>query len=129
MTLQNIYRTLHILTANYRISSLPKQDKLNISITYYDAIRQNFLTEWSDYKEYRLTHIVCLDALSLAGNKVLLQCMPEGKKRIDLSTLPKIIRKMTVDWSAQGSLKYLKGMSGSKTLASDLIEQMKIRNT
>jgi DNA sulfur modification protein DndB len=124
VTLQNVYRTLHLLTADYRISSLSKHEKLTIALTYYDAIRHNFSTEWSDYKEYRLTHIVCLDALSLAGHKVLLQCMAEGKKHVELAAIPKFIKKLSVDWSAQGPLKYLKGMSGSRTLASDLKEQM-----
>lgn len=124
VTLQNVYRTLHLLTADYRISSLSKQEKLTIALTYYDTIRQTFITEWSTYKEYRLTHIVCLDALSIVGHQVLLRCMTEGKKHVDLASIPKYIKKLSVDWSAQGPLKYLKGMSGSRTLASDLKEQM-----
>jgi DNA sulfur modification protein DndB len=127
VTLQNVYRTLHLLTADYRISSLAKQEKLTIALTFYDTIRQTFLTEWSDYKEYRLTHIVCLDALSMAGHQVLLNCMPEGKKHVDLTAIPKYIKKLSVDWSAQGPLRYLKGMSGSRTLASDLKEQMLLK--
>ncbi|MNO35869.1 hypothetical protein D3C76_259260 [compost metagenome] len=124
VTLQNLYRTLHLLTADYRISSLSKEEKLSIALTYYEAIQKKFTEEWSNYKEYRLTHIVCLDALSIAGHEVLIKCMPEGKKHIELLSISKYVHKLSVDWSAQGALRYLKGMSGSRTLAIDLKEQM-----
>ncbi|MCZ8514974.1 DGQHR domain-containing protein [Paenibacillus filicis] len=124
VTLQNVYRTLHLLTADYRISSLSKEEKLTVALTYFDTIRQTFSSEWSDYKGSRLTHIVCLDALSMAGNHVLLKCMIERKKHIDLTAIQKHVKRLSLDWSAQGPLKYLKGMSGSRTLATDLKEQM-----
>ncbi|KWX88634.1 hypothetical protein AMQ83_05540 [Paenibacillus riograndensis] len=124
VTLQNLYRTLHLLTADYRISSLSKEEKLIIALTYYETIQKKYAEEWSDYKDFRLTHIVCLDALSIAGHDVLLKCMKAGKKQVDLSLIPKYIHKLSVDWSAQGALRYLKGMGGSRTLAIDLKEQM-----
>lgn len=119
VTLQNVYRTLHLLTANYQISSLSKEEKLAVAIVYYDSIRKHYPVEWDEYKGYRLTHIVCLDALSLAGHQVLLKCLG-GKKHIDLSMIQKYVKRLSVDWSAQGPLKYLKGLSGSRTLANDL---------
>lgn len=121
VTLQNVYRTLHLLTAHYRLSSLPKEQKLAVAIAYFDTIRQCFVTEWENYKEFRLTHIVCLDALSMAGSSVLLECLPEGKKQV---IVQKYVKRLAMDWSAQGPLRYLKGMSGSKTLSVDLRDQM-----
>lgn len=81
-------------------------------------------TEWADYNEYRLTHIVCPDALSIAGNHVLTKFILEGKLGFDLGAIQKHVKKLSIDWSAQGPLKYLKNMSGSRTLSTDLKEQM-----
>jgi DNA sulfur modification protein DndB len=125
VTLQNLYRTLHLLTADYRLSSFKKEEKLMIAMTYFSSIRDTFPEDWSDYKGSRLTHIVCLDALSMAGNFVLLKCLHETKKQIDLSHIPRSVKRLDkMDWSANGPLKYLKGLNGSKTLSIDLKDIM-----
>ncbi|WP_289142737.1 DGQHR domain-containing protein [uncultured Brevibacillus sp.] len=124
ITLQNLYRTLHFLTADHLISNLSKEEKLAIAMSYYDTIRQKFSDEWNDYKSYRLTHIVCLDALSIAGNQVLPKYIAEGKKYLDLAAIQRIVNRLSLDWSAEGPLKYLKGLSGSRALATNLKDQM-----
>jgi DNA sulfur modification protein DndB len=105
VTLQNVYRTLHHLTADYRISSLSKEEKLAVAMTYYDTIRQTFSSEWLDYKGFRLTHIVCLDALSLAGNHVILKCMPEGKKHVDLTAIQRHVKRLSLDLALERLLQ------------------------
>ncbi|OAB41784.1 DGQHR domain-containing protein [Paenibacillus antarcticus] len=124
VTLQNVYKTLHLLTTDYRLSSMSKEQKLAIAITYFDSIKNSFQQEWDDYKNYRLTHIVCLDALSIAGSEVLLKCISKNTKQIDLSAINKFVTRVSMDWSANGPFKYLKGMGGSRSLSIDLKAQM-----
>lgn len=83
VTLQNLYRTIHLLTADQRVS-----------------------------------------CLTIAGQNVILHCIPEGKKHVDLKLLTVAAQKLVVDWSSQGPLKYIKGMSGSRMLAEDFKDQM-----
>ncbi|OXM83696.1 DGQHR domain-containing protein [Paenibacillus rigui] len=121
VTLQNVYRVLHILTNEPTMSSFSKEEKLNIALTYFLSIRGVLSEEWNDYNEYRLTHIVCLEALSIAGKELLLNCKHKTRKQIDFQNVQKGIGKLkTVDWSVNGPLRYLKGLNGSKTLAMDL---------
>ncbi len=124
VTLQNLYRTLSLLMKHESINVLPKEEKMMLALTYYSAIRDRFIEEWKDYKAYRITHIVSIDALSIAGNYVLNASLKENKKQVDLTAVIKSVNKLSVDWSAEGPLKYVKGLSGSKKLAEDLIEQM-----
>ncbi|NRR22793.1 DGQHR domain-containing protein [Brevibacillus sp. MS2.2] len=119
VTLQNLYRSLHYLTSDNLLSSLSKEEKLAASLCYYDTIRQTFSDEWNDYKGYRLVHIVCLDALSIAGRDVLSNCLVNGKKQLDHSEIQRHVKRLSLDWSVEGPLKYLKGISGSRALASN----------
>jgi DNA sulfur modification protein DndB len=120
ITLQNLYRTLNLLTSDVKIASFSKEEKLNMALTYYNGIKENFVEEWNDYKAFKLTHIVSLDALSMAGSSVLGKCLHESQKKINFeSVLKRIQRLSVVDWSSDGSLKYIKGTSGSKSLAAD----------
>ncbi|PZE20500.1 hypothetical protein [Paenibacillus xerothermodurans] len=94
-------------------------------MVYFNAIKEHFTKEWSDYKEYRITHIVCLNALSIAGAQVFSACVAEDKKHIDYSRIVKYVKKLKkLDWSSCGALRYIRGTSGSKTLASELLIQM-----
>ncbi|CAG7610954.1 hypothetical protein PAESOLCIP111_01312 [Paenibacillus solanacearum] len=121
VTLQNIYRLLHILTNDSNISSFSKEEKLNIALTYFRSIQELLTEEWNDYNEYRLSHIVCLEALSLAGKELLLKSKHETRKQIDFQSVQKSINKLkSLDWSVNGPLRYLKGLNGSKSLANDL---------
>ncbi|MDO3679736.1 DGQHR domain-containing protein [Paenibacillus ehimensis] len=125
ITLQNLYRTLHLLSKDPKITYFSKEEKLTMAMQYFNTIKEVFPHEWLDYKEYRLTHIVCLDALSIAGSEVLSKCTTESKRQFDYNGISKAVKKISkIDWSANGPLKYLKGISGSKSLATDLKEQM-----
>jgi DNA sulfur modification protein DndB len=125
VTLQNLYKTLSYLTNDVELQMLNKEEKLNIAMHYFSVIKETFPNEWADYKGYRLSHIVCLDALSMAGSVLLSKSISKGKKRFDQSTINKAIKRLKkIDWSSDGPLKYIKGKNGSKTLASDLLSQM-----
>lgn len=123
ITLQNLYRTLHFLfKKDSELSLLPKEEKLKIALFYYSTIKEVFSVEWLDYSGHRITHIVCLDALSIAAGKVLKNYYLESKKTIDYAKLTKAIYKMKVlDWSSQGPLRFLKGLTSSKSLADELV--------
>ncbi|MGM0715038.1 DGQHR domain-containing protein [Brevibacillus parabrevis] len=124
ITLQNLYRTLYFLTQDPSVSALGKEEKLTIALTYFNIIKEQYSDEWEDYKNHRLTHIVCLDALSLAGSVVIAKCV-SNNKRVDYSSIIKSVKRLQkIDWSVTGNLRYVKGMSGSKTLADDFVAQM-----
>ncbi|WP_290415814.1 hypothetical protein [Paenibacillus polymyxa] len=57
--------------------------------------------------------------------KILLNCKKENSTHVDYQAFMKSIRKLKrIDWSAEGPFKYLKGISGSKTLAIGLYDVM-----
>ncbi|MCY9659521.1 DGQHR domain-containing protein [Paenibacillus chondroitinus] len=125
VTLQNLYRSIELLTKLPHLSSLPKEDKLLLSLVYFNSIKDTFNQEWMDYKEYRITHIVCINALSIAGCELLSRAVSEDKKNIDYAGVSRAVKRLKkFDWSSSGRLKYIKGLSGSKTLAADLAAQM-----
>ncbi|MCK9859618.1 DGQHR domain-containing protein [Paenibacillus sp. ATY16] len=125
ITLQNLYRTLSLLFKDRKLSVFSKEEKLSLAIYYFSQVKELFPSEWIDYKGQRLTHIVCLDALSIAGSQVLASCVQESRKQLELTTASRLIKKLKgIEWSSEGPLKYVKGMSGSRTLASELVEQM-----
>lgn len=124
ITLQNLYRTLHLLTKDPSVSTLSKEEKLAIALTYYNSIKEKYSDEWDDYNSFKLTHIVCLDALSIAGSRLLANCVSDYRK-IDYLTITKTVKKLRkIDWSVDGNLKYVKGINGSKTLADDFVAQL-----
>lgn len=125
VTLQNLYRTLHYLTRNSRLAAFTKEEKLNLAMRFYSAIKELLPEDWADYKGSKLTHIVCIDALSIAGCHVLTMCLHETKRQVDFLAAVQQIRKLSkVDWSTNGPLKYIKGLNGSKSLSGDLKLQM-----
>lgn len=121
VTLQNLYKVLELLTKPGEISSLSKEEKLTLSLIYFNALKEQFNTEWLNYKEYRLTHIVCLNALAIAGADILAAAVTKQQGKIDYNFIHKCIKRLKdMDWGAEGPLKYLKGISGSRILASDI---------
>jgi len=125
ITLQNLYRTLNLLFKDRKLIVLSKEEKLALAIYYFTQVKELFPAEWMDYKGQRLTHIVCLDALSIAGSQVLASCVQESRKQVELAAATRHIKKLKgIEWSSDGPLKYVKGLSGSRTLASELVEQM-----
>lgn len=45
--------------------------------------------DWADYKGSKLTHIVCIDALSMAGCNILTLCLHDSKRQIDYQAVLK----------------------------------------
>lgn len=125
ITLQNLYRTLSLFFKDRRLSVFSKEEKLSLAVFYFSKVKEIFPSQWMDYKGQRLTHIVCLDALSIAGGQVLANCVQEERKQVDLVAVTRHLKKLKgIEWSSEGPLKYVKGLSGSRTLASELVEQM-----
>ncbi|CCC86038.1 hypothetical protein PPM_3101 [Paenibacillus polymyxa M1] len=124
ITLQNLYRTLQYLFKEQKLVAMSNEEKYQIALNYYRYIKDIFSKEWIDYGDYRITHIVCLDALSIAGGKILTKSINE-RGRLDYNLMHKHVKKLvSMNWSSEGPLKYVKGISGSKSLAIDLIDMM-----
>lgn len=122
ITLQNVYNFLLLLIKNTKIAELPKEKILNITLTYFNCIKELLPVEWGDYKQYRLTHIVCLNALAIAGNKIIPSNYNFVSNQLNIKDVTKRMSSIKIfDWSSEGTLKYLKGASGSKLLAEDII--------
>jgi DNA sulfur modification protein DndB len=127
VTLQNLYKLLEILFKPDSLKRLSKEDKLMLVLIYFNNIKELFNKEWLDYKNYRISHIVSLNALAIAGSEILLKIANVDKKNIDYQKIPKYLEKIvSIDWSSNGPLKYIKGLSGSKALAIDLVSLSKI---
>ncbi|MFK4391101.1 hypothetical protein CN563_11760 [Bacillus sp. AFS026049] len=125
ITLQNVYNFLLLLIKNTKIAELPKEKILNITLTYFNCFKELLPVEWSDYKQYRLTHIVCLNALAIAGNKIIPSNYNFVSNQLNIKEVTKKLSSIKVfDWSSEGTLKYLKGASGSKLLAEDIIASL-----
>ncbi|MEC0182602.1 DGQHR domain-containing protein [Paenibacillus peoriae] len=121
VTLQNLYRIVKLFSSSPKASSLPKEVVLETTLMYYKAIEEMFPKEWNNYNEFRLTHIVVLDAFAMVGSIVLEQAIKDKHKPIDQSVIVKSVKCLSgIDLSSTGPLKYLKGIAGSKSLASDL---------
>lgn len=119
VTLQNLYKILEFMFK--KTSGLSKQEKLMFALFYFNSIKESFNKEWFNYKDYRITHIVCLISLALAGAEVIQQFNTANKKQLDYTRLTKAIKKLNdIDWSSTGPLRYIKGISGSKALANDI---------
>ncbi|WP_238651778.1 DGQHR domain-containing protein [Paenibacillus piscarius] len=122
VTLQNLYKILDILFKSPEVSQLTKEKKLMLAVVFFNCIKENYNKEWLDYKNYRLTHIVCLNAFAFAGAKLFLNIVRQSSKHTPYEEITKNIKKIRgIDWSSDGPLKYIKGISGSKSLAADMI--------
>ncbi|MED3912555.1 hypothetical protein [Peribacillus simplex] len=111
-----------LLIKNTKLAELPKEKILNITLTYFNCIKELLPVEWSDYKQYRLTHIVCLNAFAIAGNKIIPSNYNFVSNQLNIKEVNKRMSSIKIfDWSSEGTLKYLKGASGSKLLAEDII--------
>jgi DNA sulfur modification protein DndB len=124
ITLQNLYRTLHFLFKNVDLSLLSKQEKLNVALIYYSSVKETLSAEWLDYSGHRLTHIVCLDALSIAAGRTINKFLiGNNKKTIDHQSIVRSVKKLKqIDWSSSGPLRFIKGLSGSRSLSEEIIE-------
>lgn len=121
ITLQNLYNIVKLLTKTSALEKLPKEKKLNIALFYFNLIKELFPDQWNDNKLYRLTHITCLNALAIAGNKIINENYLEKSQQPDSAKIARLLINIKViDWSTSGDLRYLKGVSGSKMLSDDI---------
>lgn len=121
ITLQNLYQIVNLLTKKSDLAKLPKEKILNISMFYFNLIKELLPDEWDDYKNYRLTHITCLNALAIVGNELINENYLEKSQQPDsVKIASKLLNLDEIDWSASGDLKFVKGIAGTKMLASDI---------
>ncbi len=121
ITLQNIYQIINLLTKKSDLAKLPKEKILNITMFYFNLIKELLPDEWDDYKNYRLTHITCLNALAIVGNELINEnYLAKSHQPDSVKVANKLLNLREIDWSASGELKFVKGMSGTKILAGDI---------
>lgn len=127
ITLQNLYNMVKLLTKKSELEKLSKEKKLNLSLFYFNTIKELFPDEWEDNKLYRMTHITCLNALSIAGNKIINENYLMKSQQPDSVKIAQILINLKeIDWLSTGDLRYLKGTAGSKVLASDILNCLKV---
>lgn len=126
ITLQNLYNVVSFLTKKSPLEEIPKEKVLSITLFYFNAIKDLLPEQWEDIKSYRLSHIVSLNALAIAGNEIINDNFLSKSQQPDSSKIiPKLNNLSQIDWSNNGDLKYLKGISGSKLLAQDILNCLK----
>lgn len=122
ITLQNLYNIVKLLTKKSALDKLSKEKKLNLCLFYFNTIKELFPEEWGDNSLYRMTHITCLNALAIVGNKVINENYLSKSQQPDSVKIAQILMNLNeIDWLSTGDLKYLKGAAGSKVLASDIL--------
>lgn len=126
ITLQNLYNIVKLLTKKSVLEKLSKEKKLNLCLFYFNTIKELYPDEWEDNSLYRMTHITCLNALAIVGNKVINDNYLARSQQPDSVKIAQILMNLKeIDWLSTGDLKYLKGVAGSKVLASDVLNCIK----
>jgi len=121
ITLQNLYQIVNLLTKKSDLAKLPKEKILNVTMFYFNLIKELLPDEWDDYKNYRLTHITCLNALAIVGNELINEnFLVKSQQPDSLKIANKLLNLGEIDWSASGDLKFVKGVAGTKILANDI---------
>lgn len=126
ITLQNLYNIVSLLIRKSYLEELPKEKILSIVLFYFNVIKEILTDEWENIKAHRLTHIVSLNALSIAGNEIINENFLHKSLQPDSGKIISMLENLKqIDWSVNGDLKYLKGVSGSKLLAQDILNCIK----
>lgn len=121
ITLQNLYQIVNLLTKKSELAKLPKEKVLNITMFYFNLIKELLPDEWDDYKNYRLTHITCLNALAIVGNELINKnYLVKSQQPDSVKIAHKLLNLAEIDWSAKGDLKFVKGVAGTKIFAEDI---------
>lgn len=121
ITLQNLYQIVKLLTKKSDLVKLPKEKLLNITMFYFNLIKELLPEEWDDYKNYRLTHITCLNALAIVRNELINEnYLVKSQQPDSVKIANKLLNLGEIDWSASGDLKFVKGVAGTKMLATDI---------
>jgi DNA sulfur modification protein DndB len=126
ITLQNLYNIVSLLIKKSDLEDLSKEKILNIALFYFNTIKDILPEQWEDIKAYRLTHIISLNALAIVGNEVINNNFLNKSQQPDSNKILVLLENLKhIDWSTNGDLKYLKGISGSKMLAQDILNCLK----
>jgi len=126
VTLQNLYNVVSLLIKNSPLNEIPKEKLLSISLFYFNSISDILPEEWKDNKSYRLSHVISLYALAMAGNEIIKENFLPKSQQPDSKKILTILNNLNqIDWSNNGDLKYLKGISGSKLLSRDIMNCLK----
>lgn len=121
ITLQNLYQIVNLLTKKSDLAKLPKEKILNITMFYFNLIKELLPEEWEDYKNYRLTHITCLNALAIVGNELINEnYLAKSHQPDSVKIAKKLLNLGDIDWSANGDLRFVKGVAGTKILAGNI---------
>ena len=121
ITLQNLYQIVTLLTKKSNLARLPKEKILNLTMFYFNLIKELLPDEWEDYQNYRLTHITCLNALAIVGNELINEnYLVKSQQPDSVKIANKLLNLVDIDWSASGDLQYIKGVAGTKLLAKDI---------
>jgi len=122
ITLQNIYQIIKLLTKKSNLEKLSKEKILNITLLYYKVISEILPEEWKDHKNYRISHVTCLNSLAIVGNGLINEYFSTKSNQVDSQKLTDRLANLTlIDWSTKGDLKYVKGVAGIKMLAEDIL--------
>lgn len=123
ITLQNLYNIISLLIKNTDFQNLPKEKVLSLALFYFNSIKNLFPKEWDDYKSFKLTHIVGLNALSIVGNELLKKHYSFSSQQLNSRVVLKHLNNLQqIDWSNEGGLKYIKGNAGARILAKDILQ-------
>lgn len=121
ITLQNLYHIVNLLTKKSDLAKLSKEKVLNLTMFYFNLIKELLPDEWEDYQNYRLTHITCLNALAIVGNELINEnYLAKSQQPDSVKIANKLVNLGEIDWSATGDLKFVKGVAGTKLLAGDI---------
>jgi len=121
ITLQNLYHIVNLLTKKSDLAKLPKEKILNLTMFYFNLIKELLPDEWEDYQNYRLTHITCLNSLAIVGNELINEnYLARSQQPDSVKIANKLVNLAEIDWSATGDLKFVKGVAGTKMLAGDI---------
>lgn len=121
ITLQNLYQMVNLLTKKSDLVKLPKEKILNIMMFYFNLIKELLPEEWDDNKNYRLTHITCLNALAIVGNELINgNFLVKSQQPDSVKIANKLLNLGEIDWSSSGELQFVKGVVGAKVLAADI---------
>src|SRR5690606_39260645 len=121
ITLQNLYHIVKLLTKKSDLAKLSKEKILNLTMFYFNLIKELLPDEWEDYQNYRLTHITCLNALAIVGNELINEnYLAKSQQPDSVKIANKLVNLGEIDWSATGDLKFVKGVAGTKLLAGDI---------
>lgn len=122
ITLQNLYNIVSLLIKKSDLEDLSREKILSITLFYFNAIKDTLPEEWEDFRAYRLTHIIALNALAIAGNEIINENFLHKSQQPNSSKILSMLENIKqIDWSTSGDLQYLKGVSGSKLLSQDIL--------